>query len=342
MSYILKRFLLLRFVRLFTAITALYMSPFAWSQSLPVPENVPAEENAIIQESVLGDESPDTNSIARADSGKTAEIQADEEPNVLPAAPIEDEFGMMFTMSQLFDAGGPVLVILSIMSIIGLTVLLIKVWQFFRLHLLQFRRQHDHDIDTALRQWRQGEAGGALKTLSVMRNPMANVLHTAISLKQKDLDDSLVREEILRVAGVYLKTARSHLKIIEVIATLSPLLGLLGTVLGMIEAFKKLQSAGTAVDPALLSGGIWEALLTTAAGLVVAIPAVVALNWLEQSIENFKSNMEDTMTQVFTSCLYANELEPETQDISEYAVAKKSVSERVRRPDESKAVFANS
>jgi biopolymer transport protein ExbB/TolQ len=52
-----------------------------------------------------------------------------------------------------------------------------------------------------------------------------------------------------------------------------------------------------------LSGGIWEALLTTAAGLIVAIPTVVALNWLEQKIEHFKLTMEDAMTQVFTVTL---------------------------------------
>ena len=71
----------------------------------------------------------------------------------------------------------------------------------------------------------------------------------------------------------------------------------------MIEAFQRLEEAGTAVDPAVLSGGIWEALLTTAAGLAVAIPAIIALNWLEQRIENFKLAMEDAMTRVFTSSL---------------------------------------
>ena len=85
------------------------------------------------------------------------------------------------------------------------------------------------------------------------------------------------------------------------IAALSPLLGLFGTVLGMIEAFHRLEDAGTAVDPAVLSGGIWEALLTPAAGLAVAIPAIIALNWLEHRIDNFKLAMEDAMTRIFTT-----------------------------------------
>lgn len=71
-------------------------------------------------------------------------------------------------------------------------------------------------------------------------------------------------------------------------------------VLGMIEAFQRLEQAGSQVDPAILSGGIWVALLTTAAGLTVAIPAVMALNWLERVIERFGHRMEDAVTQVFT------------------------------------------
>ena len=58
-------------------------------------------------------------------------------------------------------------------------------------------------------------------------------------------------------------------------------MGLFGTVLGMIDAFRALQNAGTSVDPSLLAGGIWVALLTTAAGLAVAMPTSLILNWFE-------------------------------------------------------------
>ena len=68
----------------------------------------------------------------------------------------------------------------------------------------------------------------------------------------------------------------------------------------MIEAFQALEQAGARADPSTLSGGIWEALLTTAAGLSVAIPTVAALNWLEQMHDNFRSIMEDTMSRLFT------------------------------------------
>ena len=63
-------------------------------------------------------------------------------------------------------------------------------------------------------------------------------------------------------------------------------MGLFGTVLGMITAFKDLQSAGNAVDPSILAGGIWVALLTTAVGLAVAMPVSVILTWFETRVEN--------------------------------------------------------
>ena len=204
----------------------------------------------------------------------------------------------LFDLSQLLsllEAGGPVIAILMGLSIIVVTVFLLKCWQFFRLGIGRYKVVYG-----ALLFWQNNNPTEALKALKVTPNPMASVLSAAMTLKNNHSDEALAREETLRIAKRELANLRSHLKIVEVIATLSPLLGLLGTVLGMISAFQKLQGAGSTIDPALLSGGIWEALLTTAAGLIVAIPAVVALHWLEQRIERFKLVMEDAMTQVFT------------------------------------------
>ncbi|XHE58623.1 MotA/TolQ/ExbB proton channel family protein [Phaeobacter sp. BS52] len=85
------------------------------------------------------------------------------------------------------------------------------------------------------------------------------------------------------------------------IATIAPLLGLLGTVLGMIAAFQALQAAGSKADPALLAGGIWEALLTTAAGMAVAIPASAALTWFEAVITRIRRDVEDSATRIFVA-----------------------------------------
>ncbi len=82
---------------------------------------------------------------------------------------------------------------------------------------------------------------------------------------------------------------------------MAPLAGLLGTIFGMIDAFQQLENAGKNVDPAILSGGIWEALLTTAAGLSIAIPVVIFESWFRGLIEKLKLKIESSITQIFTS-----------------------------------------
>jgi len=200
---------------------------------------------------------------------------------------------------NLLETGGPVAVVLLLFSVLALTIVLLKLWQFTVLGI--GRRRF---IDTALEYWRDGDPGQALGVLDRVRNPVAQVMEVAIRGRWRSPDhESRVREEVERVASAWLESLRRYLRGLELVATLSPLLGLLGTVLGMIEAFRRLEEAGQQVDPAILSGGIWEALLTTALGLAVAIPAVIVLNWLERIIERLAHRMEDAVTQVFTSDL---------------------------------------
>ena len=74
-------------------------------------------------------------------------------------------------------------------------------------------------------------------------------------------------------------------RLLDSVAQLAPLLGLFGTVLGMISAFQALQAAGSQVDPSILAGGIWVALLTTAVGLAVAMPTALVLSWFEARMD---------------------------------------------------------
>ncbi|MFN3722288.1 MAG: MotA/TolQ/ExbB proton channel family protein, partial [Paracoccaceae bacterium] len=104
--------------------------------------------------------------------------------------------------------------------------------------------------------------------------------------------------ETARVARSLLARARAGLRGLELAATIGPLLGLLGTVTGMIAAFQALQEAGSRADPAALAGGIWEALLTTAAGMAVAIPASIALAWFDSVVDALRHDMEDAATRI--------------------------------------------
>ena len=100
-------------------------------------------------------------------------------------------------------------------------------------------------------------------------------------------------EEKLAVSGrEEIQGLRKNLRGLEVIATISPLMGLLGTVMGMVKAFNKVAQYKGQVDPSLLAGGIWEALLTTAAGLAIAIPIVIMLNYFERKVESITILLE--------------------------------------------------
>lgn len=196
----------------------------------------------------------------------------------------------------LFELGGPVVYILFAMSVIALAIVLIKWYQFFVLKIRDRRF-----VPLVLQHYSAGRGEEALRVLERRRGPVAEVMEVAIGGQvRRDVKEQVVREEVDRVATNTIERMRSYLRGLEVIATLSPLLGLFGTVLGMIDAFQQLEQAGNRVNPSILSGGIWEALLTTAAGLAVAIPSLVALNWFERAVQRTAHDMEDAATRVFT------------------------------------------
>ncbi len=99
------------------------------------------------------------------------------------------------------------------------------------------------------------------------------------------------------------------MRILDLISQIAPLLGLFGTVVGMIDAFHKLQAAGDQVNPATLAGGIWVALLTTAVGLAVAIPVSMALSWFDSRIERQRQVLENALSALFTGRI----ADPDTQ-----------------------------
>lgn len=134
------------------------------------------------------------------------------------------------------------------------------------------------------------------------RRPQDRVAQTArLARDNPAFDQEMAVNEVSRIAKREVANLRRGSRPLELIATIAPLIGLLGTVLGMIQAFQALQEAGAAVDPSILAGGIWEALLTTAAGMAVAIPASVLLSWIESIAEREQARMEDAAVQVFNS-----------------------------------------
>ncbi len=222
-------------------------------------------------------------------------------PAVSPASPeLTPDSGLLGTLqNQLQDliaAGGPVILVLGLLSTVALAIVLVKLWQFHRMRLGQLG-----PVEESLRLWSQSDGKAAIALVAGRSQPVAHLVHLAlVGLLRPNVDLATLREELARVANLQLERLRSYLRALEIIGTLSPLLGLLGTVLGMIEAFRQLEAAGAQVDPSILSGGIWQALLTTAVGLTVAIPVVLVHSWLERRVERCSHQMEDAITRVFT------------------------------------------
>ena len=198
---------------------------------------------------------------------------------------------------ELVARGGWVMGVLLIFSAAGLSIVLVKLYQFARLRIWSLGW-----LEEVLAATRAGHTEAALEVTRETRGPIARVLTIALTERQRDdLSTAALREEVQCAGDAELAALESNLRGLEVIGSLAPLLGLLGTVLGMIRAFMRLEEAGAQVDPSLLSGGIWEALLTTAVGITVAVPAMAALAWFESQVERVRRSMSDAVTRVLNA-----------------------------------------
>ncbi|MDD5487807.1 MAG: MotA/TolQ/ExbB proton channel family protein [Candidatus Omnitrophica bacterium] len=129
------------------------------------------------------------------------------------------------------------------------------------------------------------------------RGPVANVIAVTLHVRGRQVAE---KEKIVSLAGSReIRGIGRRVRLLGIIAHVSPLLGLLGTVTGMIRAFREIQGLGGQVDASVLAGGIWEALITTATGLAIAIPAMLAYHYFEGEIERFTSEMKEAIQQVF-------------------------------------------
>lgn len=185
---------------------------------------------------------------------------------------------------DVFVKGGPVMIPILLCSIVALAVA-IQRYRFFQSINLNgegFMRR----VKAALGSRDYVEA---LKICRREQSPLAEVIGAGIdnlNLPKESLLD-VMRQEALR----QLKRMNRFHGVLSTVAAVSPLLGLTGTVTGMISAFNVISTIGVG-DPTALAGGISEALYTTAAGLFVGIPALVAYNWCEEKVTSFESEVE--------------------------------------------------
>lgn len=198
-------------------------------------------------------------------------------------------------LMQMVRDGGWTMWLIAGLSIVTVAIVIWKVFSLWQLGV--WGGGHSHK---AVELWASGRRRDALEQVRGRPSALARVTQAAIgTILDPAIDDKTAREETSRIARQTLYRSREGLRALELIATIAPLLGLLGTVLGMISAFQVLQEAGNRADPSALAGGIWEALLTTAAGMAVAIPAGVALSWFESVSDRLQADLEDVATRIF-------------------------------------------
>lgn len=147
----------------------------------------------------------------------------------------------------------------------------------------------------------------AISICDATPGPVARLVKVAILNRERGRDGM---REALEEAGLgEVPVLEDKLNLLATIAQISPLMGLLGTVLGFIRVFSELQSRGSQAHMETLAGGIWEALICTAAGLAVAIPAYAAYNYLVNRVNGIVLDMEKAATEIVN---IVSELSPGT------------------------------
>jgi len=171
---------------------------------------------------------------------------------------------------EFLGTGGPIIAVLAVLSAISLTIIVVKILQLWNCRSGVALR------DAAFQQWQSGDKHGAQIAVAAGKSPADRVTAYAMKALNSNFKGPALDAELTRRGNEELAQMNTMIRMLELIAMVSPLLGLLGTVLGMIQSFQELEMAEGAANASVLAGGIWQALLTTAVGLLVAIPAAVA------------------------------------------------------------------
>jgi biopolymer transport protein ExbB len=197
-------------------------------------------------------------------------------------------------MWDIIAKGGPLMYLIILCSIVALAVVIERMYHFYRagININKFMQS----ISNTLKRNRIREA---LDLCEQTSGPVAYVMKAGILKHDRSRQEI---KEAIEDAGIYeVPRLEKNLGALATIAHISPLLGLLGTVTGMVRAFQVIQEKATTlhpVSPGDLAGGIWEALITTVAGLIVAIPTFVAYNYLVSRVKGFILEMERAATEL--------------------------------------------
>lgn len=193
-------------------------------------------------------------------------------------------------MLELFQKGGAMMYPILVCSVIALAIFLDRIWTY---HSVKRTTGPLFNKVSALID--AGDNDQALSLCREQGSPMGRILQ--VPLKNRGASRSHIKTLVEEVGRRETAQLERYLGLLGTIATISPLLGLLGTVFGMIRAFTVIASEGVGT-PATLGGGISEALLTTAAGLSVAVPTILLHKYLSSRVDRSILEMEEYSMQI--------------------------------------------
>ncbi len=207
-------------------------------------------------------------------------------------------------MWDLIQKGGPLMYLIILCSIVAMAVVIERLY-----HLHRAKIDSDKFMESISNTIKRNRIMDAVDLCEKTPGPIAHIIKAGILKHDRSRHE--IREAI-EDAGIYeVPRLEKNLGALATIAHISPLLGLLGTVTGMVRAFQIIQEKATSlhpVSPGDLAGGIWEALITTCAGLIVAIPTFVAYNYLVSRAKGFILEMERTATDLINILGQRNEI----------------------------------
>ncbi len=197
-------------------------------------------------------------------------------------------------MFELIQKGGPVMYPIILCSILAFAIVIERLYHLYKAKINT--KDFMNNIEITISRNRIAEA---IKICEKTPGPIAHIIKAGILKHDRSRQE--IRESIEDAGHQEVPRLEKHLSLLATIGHVSPLLGLLGTVTGMVRAFQIIQEKSVSLNPVSpgdLAGGIWEALLTTVAGLIVAIPTIVAYNYLVNKVEEFVLEMERSATEV--------------------------------------------
>ncbi len=185
-------------------------------------------------------------------------------------------------LMDVFDKGGIVVWVLLAYSVLALAIVIERLLRFISMERLP--ANFEEQVTEALIK---GELG---LWLVRKRGPEASILRGLLRAAGSGIND--LGRVATRIGSAELQRMERGFRTLGFLGNTAPLLGLLGTIIGMIKAFMVIEQAGGRVDAQALAGGIWEAMLTTGVGLVVAIPVLLLLHMLEGMADRRARNMQ--------------------------------------------------